>query len=138
MRSLGVLVLILVSCGGSHPEPAAPPSNASPTPAPAAAPRPALAGDPTRGKALYEKYCMACHTVDGSTRFGPSWRGIWGKTIALADGRTATVDATFVRRSIVEPLADQTAGFPPIMPSFQGALDDGQIDDLVAFIASLH
>ena len=34
------------------------------------------------GKIQYErKGCNTCHTVDGTTSKGPSWKGIWGKMV---------------------------------------------------------
>jgi cytochrome c oxidase subunit 2 len=90
------------------------------------------------GKRLYEKKgCSSCHTIDGSPRVGPSWAGIWGTRVTLADGSTATVDADYVKRSIVTPQAFQRPGFPPVMPSFEGQLKPAELDALVAFIASL-
>ena len=35
--------------------------------------RPAAAGDPAKGKALYEKYCVACHGPQGKGD-GPAGR----------------------------------------------------------------
>ncbi len=90
------------------------------------------------GKRLYEKKgCVSCHTIDGSPRVGPSWAGIWGTQVTLADGSTATVDADYVKRSIVTPQAFQRPGFPPSMPSFEGQVTASELDALVAFIASL-
>ncbi|RME77164.1 MAG: cytochrome c oxidase subunit II, partial [Planctomycetota bacterium] len=33
------------------------------------------------GRKIYEGKgaCIACHTIDGSPRVGPSWKGLWGK-----------------------------------------------------------
>jgi cytochrome c oxidase subunit II len=92
----------------------------------------------TLGRKLYEKKgCSACHTIDGSVRVGPSWKGIWGTKVTLADGSTAHVDAAYVKRSIIEPQAFARPGYPPAMPSFDGQLREGELDALVAFIASL-
>ena len=34
--------------------------------------------------------CTACHSVDGSTLVGPSWKGLFGHEVQFADGTTAT------------------------------------------------
>jgi cytochrome c oxidase subunit 2 len=57
--------------------------------------------------------------------------------VKLADGSTRTVDADYVKTSILHPTAFARPGFPPSMPSFEGQLRDREIDALVAFIASL-
>jgi cytochrome c551/c552 len=90
------------------------------------------------GHKLYEnKGCVQCHTIDGTPRVGPSWKGIWGSTVTAGDGATRTVDAAYVRESIMTPQAFVVATFPPVMPTFGGALKDHEIDALTAFIESL-
>ena len=39
--------------------------------------------------------------------------------------------------SILQPKRDIVAGYEPIMPSFTGLLDDGEIQSLTAYIRSL-
>ncbi|WP_367847297.1 c-type cytochrome [Rhodoferax sp. WC2427] len=104
----------------------------------ASAATPAAAGNNrvAQGQALAQsKGCVACHTVDGSARVGPSWKGLFGATRALADGSTVLADENYVRRSIVEPQAQVVKGFPPVMP--KTALGDEDIAALVAYIQSL-
>lgn len=83
------------------------------------------------------KGCVACHTVDGAARVGPSWSGIWGTKVTLADGSTRVVDAEYVRQSILTPTAFARPGFPPSMPAFEGQLTDIEIEALTEYIASL-
>lgn len=105
----------------------------------------AAAADPSRGKTpaefgeiLYtQKGCVACHKVDGSTGIGPTWKGIWGATVALEDGRSVMVDEAYLKKSMMEPAAEVVKGFLPIMPPFQGVLSDKEVDALVAYIQSL-
>jgi cytochrome c oxidase subunit 2 len=90
------------------------------------------------GKVLYEKKgCNACHTVDGSARVGPSWKGTFGKPVALADGSTVPMDENYIRESIDFPQAKSRPGFPPSMPSFQGQLKEVEMAGLIAYIKSL-
>lgn len=84
------------------------------------------------------KGCNACHSTDGSKSVGVSFQGIWGKEAKLVDGSTVTVDAAFVRLSLLEPARAVREGFSPTMPSYQGQLTDAEIEALVAFIASLQ
>jgi cytochrome c oxidase subunit II len=136
MRVRTLSWLMISACGGSPaPKPVEPP----PPPATTEAPRPEPARDAIAdGRAVYEHLgCNACHTIDGTARVGPSWKGIWGTEVGLADGRTSVVDAAYVRRSVLTPQADVVQGFPPVMPTFAGNITDAQIAGVVAFIQSL-
>jgi len=98
-------------------------------------------GDPIEnGQKLVEQFgCKACHTTDGSTGVGPSWRGLFGSQEALDDGSSVLVDHAFLYESIREPGAKITDGFQNIMPPNIGAdLSEEQINDIIAFIASLQ
>jgi cytochrome c oxidase subunit 2 len=98
-----------------------------------------LTMEPTAlGKMVYEKKgCNACHTTDGSTRVGPSFKGTFGTEITLADGGKATVDENYIRESLMSPQAKGRPGFPPSMPSFQGQLKEQEIVGVIEFIKSL-
>ena len=78
------------------------------------------------GKELLEKHgCLGCHSLDGTPKVGPTFKGIWGRTVTVLTGgkeRTVTVDEAYLRRSILEPNADVVKGFQPVMPSFAGVL----------------
>jgi cytochrome c oxidase subunit 2 len=90
------------------------------------------------GEAMYSKKgCAACHSIDGSRKVGPSWKGIFGSTHKLADGSSVTVDENYIRESILEPNAKITEGFAPSMPTYKGQLDDKKINGLVEYIKSL-
>jgi cytochrome c oxidase subunit II len=90
------------------------------------------------GKLLYEKQgCNVCHSVDGSPKIGPSWKGLFGKATPLASGGTVTADENYVRESIVDPAAKVVQGFPPSMPSYAGKLKDSELDGIIAYIKTL-
>ncbi|WP_322085149.1 c-type cytochrome [Burkholderia sp. BCC1999] len=78
------------------------------------------------------KGCVACHTVDGSPRVGPTWKGLYGKTETMSDGSTAKVDEAYLRAFIRNPTARVVKGFSPIMPHFD--LSDQELAALVAYI----
>jgi len=79
--------------------------------------------------------CFACHSVDGSSRVGPSWKGLYGKTETFADGSTAKVDEAYLHHFIRNPTARVPKGYPPVMPKFD--LSDQQLAALVAYIESI-
>lgn len=89
-----------------------------------------------QGQALSQsKGCVACHTVDGSPRVGPSWKGLYGKLETMSDGSTARVDEAYLQSFIRNPQARQVKGFPPVMPRIE--LSDEELAALVAYIQSL-
>ncbi len=90
------------------------------------------------GSKLYTtKACVTCHSIDGKPGTGPSFLGIFGHEVQLADGSKITVDENYIRESLLQPQAKIVAGFQPVMPTFQGILKDREIDALVAYIKTL-
>jgi cytochrome c oxidase subunit 2 len=83
-----------------------------------------------------EHQCNTCHGDQPGAR-GPSLNGLFGKQVQLANGRTVLADETYIRESIVNPQAVLTAGYPPIMPTFQGLIGEEGLLQLVAYVKSL-
>ena len=82
------------------------------------------------------KGCLACHSVDDTTKIAPPWKGLYSSQIVLNDGSTVTVDEVYLVESIKEPNAKIVEGFsrgamPPI------PLSDDEIASLVAYIKSV-
>jgi cytochrome c oxidase subunit II len=90
-----------------------------------------------QGAALFRTLgCSGCHTTGSSVR-APDLRGVYGRLVHLADGRTVTADEAYLRDSILLPRKDVVAGFEPIMPSFAGVATEGDLIKLVAYLKSL-
>ena len=90
------------------------------------------------GETLFQQLgCNTCHRLDVQGR-GPNLMGVFGKTIALEDGRTVTADENYIRESILNPTAKVVSGFKPIMPTFQGIVSEEQLNQLVAYVKSLN
>jgi cytochrome c oxidase subunit 2 len=98
-------------------------------------------GTAGRGEALVrDKGCIACHSLDGTARVGPSFAGIFGrKTTVVTDGREREiiVDEDYLRRSILDPTADIVKGFPPVMPPQGDVLTDEELDDIIQYLKEL-
>jgi cytochrome c oxidase subunit II len=93
---------------------------------------------PQLGKMLYDKQgCAACHSLDGTTGVGPSWKGLFGKTETLMGGGTVVVDENYLRESITDPAAKIVSPFAPSMPTYQGKLSDRQLSGIVEYIKTL-
>lgn len=91
-------------------------------------PPPAAGAGPTlaeQGEALAKsKGCTACHSTDGKLGVGPTWKGLFGKTVELSDGTAVLADEAYLLRSIREPQAQVAKGFPPIMPKLELSADE--------------
>jgi cytochrome c oxidase subunit II len=57
--------------------------------------------------------------------------------VPLTGGGTVTADDTYLRESIVTPQAKLVAGYPPIMPTYQGLVSEEELMQLIAYIKSL-
>ena len=80
--------------------------------------------------------CVTCHRAGAGQR-GPELNGLFGSTVQLASGGTVTADVAYIRESILNPQAKVVAGFPPIMPTFQGQVSEEQLLALTEYIRSL-
>ncbi|MBV1795658.1 cytochrome c oxidase subunit II [Siccirubricoccus sp. G192] len=81
--------------------------------------------------------CSGCH-APASAVHAPLLAGAYGRMVHLADGRTIRADEAYIRDSILQPKRDVVAGFEPIMPSFEGLVDQGDLQRLVAYVQSLR
>lgn len=90
-----------------------------------------------RGKQIYNTMCIACHSLDGSPRVGPSWKGLWGSTEELADGSKVVVDEPYVAESIRNPSAKITKGYENVAMSPFPQLKDEDIKAVIEFMKTL-
>ncbi len=93
-----------------------------------------------RGQALLRvKGCAACHSLDGTPRSGPTFKGMWGRSRPVqerdtGDTHPVTIDEAYVARSLRDPDAQIAAGYPRgSMPRFD--LGD---EDVAAIAAALR
>lgn len=109
---------------------------------------PVVAGDPEKGKAIYDDFnfsrCNFCHSLDGSEfRGGPTLLGIAER----AGTREAELSAAeYLRQSILEPSAFIVEGYDKTMPPYElverregdhkqaGTLTEEELDNLIAFL----
>jgi cytochrome c oxidase subunit 2 len=92
-----------------------------------------------RGKKLWERNCISCHSIDGSRGTGPSWKNMYGAMHAMSGGKQVKVDDDYIRESIWYPQAKTVAGYEGVaMTSYLGVLDDKAINALIAFMKSEH
>jgi cytochrome c oxidase subunit 2 len=80
--------------------------------------------------------CSGCHG-NSSTARAPSLEGVYGRPVALSDKRTVMADERYLRDSILQPDKEVVGGYAPIMPSFEGLIDEGELQMLLAYLKSL-
>jgi cytochrome c oxidase subunit 2 len=91
-----------------------------------------------KGEELMEHSgCLACHSLDGTPKVGPTLKGLYGRKVTLTDGKSVMADESYIRESILEPNAKVVRGFPPVMPTFQGILKDEDITAVIAYIKTV-
>src|SRR5687768_8491648 len=92
----------------------------------------------SRGERLFsELACNTCHLGDGSGR-GPSLFNKFGTQEQLANGSVVNVDESYVRESILTPQMKVVAGYQPVMPTFQGLLNEESVMALIEYVKSLQ
>jgi cytochrome c oxidase subunit 2 len=91
----------------------------------------------SRGESLaIQNGCIACHSSDGSPGLGPTWFGLYDSEVELADGTSIIANDDFIIESILNPGATIVAGYETVlMPAYQ--FDEGQLEDLIAYIKTL-
>ena len=83
------------------------------------------------------KGCSACHAIDSTPKIGPSWVGLYGSRVELADGTFVAADVVYLIEAIKEPNAKIVRGYTKgAMPKI--ALSDEEISSLVAYIKSVE
>lgn len=94
---------------------------------------------PEAGKATAQSFgCFACHTVDGSKLVGPTWAGVYGSDVHLADGSTVVADDAYIKQSILEPQSQVVEGFAPMSFNAQAlGITDQQISNIIEYIKTL-
>ena len=89
------------------------------------------------GAKLFQQLgCNTCHRGDASGR-GPVLDGIFGKEVRLQSGDEVKADETYLRESIVNPQAKIVQGYQPIMPLYQGMVNEDGLLQLIAYLKSL-
>ncbi|HCS53544.1 cytochrome c oxidase subunit II [Rubinisphaera sp.] len=91
------------------------------------------------GKKLVDTFqCAQCHSIDGTKKVGPSFKGNYGKEVEIVGQGKVLMDENYIRESILEPTAKIHVGYEPKMPSFKGQMKDEWIDAVIAYIKSIQ
>jgi cytochrome c oxidase subunit 2 len=89
-------------------------------------------------KVLKANGCLGCHSLDGTKKLGPTFKGLFGRPEAVTTNgkaRTITVDEAYIRHYIAEPNQDIISGYTPIMPKF--SLTNEELKAIIAYLETL-
>jgi cytochrome c oxidase subunit 2 len=90
------------------------------------------------GERLFRQYgCSGSHSGNSSVR-APQLEGIYGKPVPLKDGTTVIADDLYLRDSILMPRKEIAGGYDPLMPTFQGQINEEDLVQIVYYIKSLR
>src|SRR6266568_8074866 len=92
----------------------------------------------TAGRQMFESLgCVSCHGANAEGGRGPALLGVFGSKVVLNNNSSVVADEGYLRESVLNPQAKIVTGFGPIMPSFQGQVNEEQLLQLVAYVKSL-
>jgi cytochrome c oxidase subunit 2 len=125
-------LLVLAGCGGGG---STQPSGGSPAGRPAG-------GATGHGKQVAQQHgCLSCHSLDGSSSVGPTWKGLAGSQVKLTSGKTVKADDRYLRTAIEDPDRQIVAGYQRgvmtnVIPA--GSISNADARALVGYIKSLR
>ena len=88
---------------------------------------------------LTAKGCLACHSVDGKPKVGPTLKSLYGReqeVLIAGLPKTIRVDDAYLRRSITNPSEQVVKGYPPAMPLTP--LTEQELNEVVRYIKTLN
>jgi cytochrome c len=101
----------------------------------------AQSGDAAKGQRVFNQQCRACHTLEkgGAQAIGPNLHGVFGRKAGTAEGfafSEAMVKSGIVwdDKTMAEYNRDPKGKVPGTKMVFNGVKQQGQLDDLVAYL----
>jgi cytochrome c oxidase subunit 2 len=82
-------------------------------------------------------HCNACHNAQPDAR-GPNLANVYGSRLTLATGERISVDEAYLRQSILNPSQHITQGYTPIMPTYQGQINEDGVIALIEYIKNIN
>jgi cytochrome c oxidase subunit 2 len=67
----------------------------------------------------------------------PPLEGLYGKRVPVSGGTLEIADERYIRDSILKPRAKITAGYEPVMPSYEGKISEDELIKIVAYVKSI-
>ncbi len=89
-------------------------------------------------KILQAKGCLGCHSLDGSAKVGPTFKGLLGRKETVVEAgkdKEIIVDEAFIRQHILDPRSVTVKGFPPVMQLTP--MTDEELKTIVNYLVTL-
>ena len=90
-----------------------------------------------RGEKIFKQQCIACHSIDGLSKIGPTWLNLYDTEREFTDGTKIVVDENYLKESIQYPAKKIVKGYANAMPSYIH-LTDAETEGLIEYIKSLN
>ncbi len=90
-------------------------------------------------KLFVQNNCAGCHGAQQVVK-APRLEGVYGSQVPiLANGQVdfVTADDRYIRDSILLPKSQVVAGYEPLMPSYQGQIEEEDLLKIIAYIKSI-
>ncbi len=85
--------------------------------------------------------CISCHSTDGSTVIGPTFKNLYGSTRKVEINGKATevvADDAYIKRSILDPNTEVSVGFKSgMMVSYKDKISDEELNQIIEYLKSL-
>jgi len=85
--------------------------------------------------------CVACHSLDGSTIVGPSFKGVFGEEVIVetkGQEQQVVVNEAYIQESILTPNAKVVKGFRQgLMQPYKDILTEDDIQQIIEYIKTL-
>lgn len=131
LPGLVAMALVLAACGGAG----GPAALAAQLGVSLPTPDIALVGAGRNAALRYG--CLGCHSLDGSSLSGPTWKGLYGRELLFTNGTRAVADDRYLEEAMKDPLARVIQGYAPVMPP-QMPVSDEEVRAIIAFIRSVR
>lgn len=89
-------------------------------------------------KILEDKGCLGCHTVDGTRKIGPTFKGLYkSKVTVLTRGkeRVIVAEEEYLKSHILHPGTDVVKGYPNIMPALP--VTPEELEEILEYLEGL-
>src|SRR5262249_42540673 len=89
------------------------------------------------GERLFRRLgCSGCPSPNATVR-APLLDGVYGHPVPLEGGAVVTADERYIRDSILLPQTQVVAGYKPVMPTFQGHINEDELLKIIAYIKAM-
>jgi len=90
---------------------------------------------------LKRNACISCHSLNGTTLVGPTFKGIYGRKEMVLEGGQEyelTVDDGYITKSIYEPNLQVVEGFNPgLMISYKEQVNEDDLKQIIEYLKTL-